>query len=157
MTLKTTPELLALIGAKDEAEASGKLVEFLAALAPKSQVEAVEGKLNSFASVSAVEALEEKADGISAKVDTLPDADKVKAIASTTAATVLGKVGAGSVPVTAAPAAEQPAQTETKKDFSAIVAENVKGGMSKAQAVQAAIKSNPAEYAEARATGNFKF
>jgi len=155
MTLKTTPELLALIGAKDDAEASEKFVSFLAALAPKSQIEAVEGKLAGFASVSAVEALEEKADGISSKVDALPDEAKVKALASTTAASVLGKVGAGSVPAAAAPAAELPEKTD-KKDFNAIVADNVKGGMIKTAAIQAAIKSNPAEYVEARNAGNIK-
>lgn len=155
MTLKTTPELLALIGAADESEASDKLVSFLASLSTKAEVTAIDGRFKDFATVDAVKAVDKRADGIEAAVEALPDADKVKAIASTTAASVLGKVGAGSVPAAAAPAAELPEKTD-KKDFNAIVADNVKGGMSKGAAIQAAIKSNPAEYAEARATGNFK-
>lgn len=55
-----------------------------------------------------------------------------------------GSAPGGPAPAPAAPAAP------VKKNFAAIVADNVTAGKSKAEAIRLAIKSNPAEYAEAR-------
>jgi hypothetical protein len=69
---------------------------------------------------------------------------------SAAAQAALGAVGAngGAVvpPSPAAPAA-------VAKDYVAIVRENIAAGMSKSDAITAAIKSNPKEYTEARAKG----
>jgi|GEM_PF-1422479 len=83
-------------------------------------------------------------------------AGELKNLVTAEFATQFSKVGI--TPGTAAPnptaqPAPPAAPPPAKKEFSAIVAEKVTGGMKKSEAITWAIDNHPAEYAEARAKG----
>ena len=165
MMVKLSEDVIAKFGATNAADFNAKLLAFVG-----SCEEAMQAQTSLSGQISAlqndIKGMGEKlkaASDISAQLTTLtekvnavnPEALLAKAeeAGSRAAAKNLGKVGATGAAATETNPNEG-TTAEAPKDFRAIVSALVAGGKSKAEAVMAAIASNPKEYTAARAAGD---
>ena len=130
--------LVAKLGEIDSLKASfDKLTETLTAQ--------VKGAVDSSASATtAINSLSAKVDGFK-----IVSEDRIKELASLSAATALGSAGFSPVK----PAGVSDPTPPAKKDFQAIVAGYVAEGKTKSEAVRLAVTNHPTEFAEAKAKG----